>query len=222
MREWPGRPILLSSAVGALILMGTPAQAQSTPSEFATYRYYWFVGLGPSYPEEDIGLLEDGSGSAAFSVGFGHQIVGVLMGEIEFGVMGSEYDVPSSILKDDPTLSNIWLSYSLLGRFSFGRFEPFIGIGAGQGQTDLEVAGEPFEPSELEIADDRSLVVHYRAGFDLALKPKHRLGLEVRRTDCEADLGDLTEGRAQIGGVSAIASYRYTFGQRKSPTTGTP
>jgi len=221
MREWPGRPILLSSAVGALILMGTPAQAEPTPSEFATYRYYWFVGLGPSYPDEDIGLLENASGSAAFSVGFGHRIVGVLMGEIEFGVMGSEYDVPSSILEDDPTLSNIWLSYSLLGRFNFGRFEPFIGIGAGQGQAHLEVVD--FEEEErIEISDDRALVVHYRAGFDLALKPKHRLGLEVRRTDCEADLGDLTGGEAQIGGVFAILSYRYTFGQRKSPTTGTP
>jgi len=222
MREWPGRPILLSSAVAALLLMGTPAHAEPTPSEFATYRYYWFIGLGPSFPDEDIGLLEDGSGSAAFSIGFGHQIVGVLMGEIEFGVMGSEYDVPSSILEDDPTLSNIWLSYSLLGRFNFGRFEPFIGIGAGQGQAHLEVVEDPIEGPKIEIADDRGLVLHYRAGFDLALKPRHRLGLEVRRTDCEADLGDLTGGEAQIGGVAALVSYRYTFGQRKSPTTGTP
>lgn len=204
--------------------MGAPAQADTTPSEYARYRYYWFVGLGTSFPKEEIGLLDHASGSGALSIGFGHQIIGVLMGEIEFGVMGSEYDVPSvpsPILGKNPTLSNVWLSYSLLGRFTFGRFEPFIGIGAGQGQAQLEIVD--FEEEErIEIADDRSLVVHYRAGFDMALKPRHRLGLEVRRTDSEADLGDLTDGEAQIGGVSALVSYRYTCGQRKSPTTGAP
>jgi hypothetical protein len=220
-------PALLSTAVAALVLLGTSARAEQTPSEqtpskFARYRYSFFVGFGPSYPEEDIGLLGSAADATAFMFGFEHQMVSVLMGQIELGLMGREHDVSSSILSDDPTLSLGWFSYSLLTRFNFGRFEPFIGIGAGQGQADLEVAGEPFEPPKLEIAEDRGLLLHYRAGFDVALGAKHRLGAEVRRTDCEVDLGAFSDGKAQIGGVSALLSYRYTFGQRKLSTAGTP
>ncbi|MGH9867932.1 MAG: outer membrane beta-barrel protein [Candidatus Polarisedimenticolia bacterium] len=215
-------PVLVSSAVAALVLSGTASRSEQTPSEFARYRYDAVIGIGPSYPEEDIGLLGNASGGTAFMVGFGHRIVGVLMGEIEFGVTGREHDVSSIFLKDDPTLGLTWLSYSLLARFNVGRFEPFIGIGAGQGQADLEVVTEPFAPPELEIAEDRGLLLNYRAGFDVALGPKHRLGLEVRRTDCEVDLGGFTDGEAQAGGVSALLSYRYTFGKRKLSTAGTP
>ena len=186
------------------------------------YRYYVFVGFGPSHPEEDFGLLGNATDGTAFMLGFGHQIVGVLMGEIELGQMGRDHDVSSSILSDNPTLGLGWFSYSLLARFNCGRFEPFVGIGAGQGQADLEVVGEPFEPPELQLAEDRGLLLHYHAGFDVALGKRHRLGLEVRRTDCEVDLGAFSGGKAQIGGVSALLSYRFTFGQRKLPTAGTP
>ena len=207
----------LASAVAALVFLGTSARAEQTPSQFADYRYYAFVGLGPSYPEEDIGLLGDASDALGFTLGFGHRIVGVLIGEIELGVMGREHDVSSSFLSEDPTLSLAWLSYSLLSRFSLKRWEPFVGIGVGQGQADLEVVTEPFAPPDLEIAEDRGFLLHYRVGLDAALGTKHRLGLEVRRTDCKVDLGGFTGGEAQVGGVSALISYRYTFGQRKVP-----
>jgi opacity protein-like surface antigen len=222
VRRGLSRRIVLSSAVAALVLLGASPQTQQTPSEFETYRYYVFVGFGPSYPEEDIGLLGNARDATAFMIGFGHRMVGVLMGEIELGKMGREHDVSSAILSEDPTLSLGWFSYSLLSRFNIGRFEPFIGIGAGQGQADLEVVGEPFEPPEQEISEDRCFLLHYLAGLDVALAPKHRLGLEVRWTDCKVDLGAITEGEAQIGGVSVLLSYRFAFGHRKQPTADTP
>ena len=201
-----------------LVLAGGSARAGQEPSEYAKYRFSGFIGFGPSYPEEDFGLLGNATGKTALMLGFGHRIAGVLMGEIEFGVMGREHEV--STLTKNPTLELIWLSYSLLSRFNLGRFEPFIGIGAGQGQATLQVVGEPFEPPELDLAEDRGLVVNYRTGFDFALGRRHRLGLEVRKTDCEVDLGAFSGGEAQIGGVSALVFYRYTFGQRKQKGAG--
>ncbi len=221
-QDKPRWPVLLSSDVAVLVLLGTPSHAGQAPSEFARYRYYGFIGFGPSWPEENFGLLGDATGRTAFNLGFGHQIVGVLMGEIEFGIMGREHQVSSPFLSDDPTLSLSWFSYSLLSRFNFGRFEPFVGIGAGQGQADLEVVTEPFAPPDLEIAEDRGLLLLYRAGFDLAAGPKHRFGLDVRWADCEVDLGGFTGGEAQVGGLAALFSYRFTFGNRKLPAATTP
>src|SRR5262245_63262443 len=93
-------------------------------------------------------------------LGFGHQIVSVLMEEIELGEMGRDHDVSPSILSDTPTLSLGWFSYSILSRFNFGRFEPFLGVGAGQGQAYLEVGGAPGDPPQLRPTHSRRPRLH--------------------------------------------------------------
>ncbi len=98
-------------------------------------------------------------------------------------------------------------------RFPVGKVEPFIGVGIGSGQADLtDAPDEPFTPPELEIAEDRGLLLLYRVGIDAPIGPRNRLGVELRKVDFEADLGVYTSGETDVGGNAVLFTYRHLFG----------
>jgi hypothetical protein len=212
------------AAAAILILTSTSwAKAQETAQSVRVpvFRYYWFVNLGPFDAQENMGLLRGASWSGSLAGGFGHRLNRFVSGELELGVAGREHAVAPGVLPveiDDPTLGITWGSYSLVGRLTFGRFEPFAGIGIGSGQADLQVVAqdEPLGSPELEIADDRGLLVLYRVGFDVGVSPRNRIGLELRRMKFEADLGPFTGGSTDIGGTAVLVTYRYLWGERGS------
>ena len=153
--------------------------------------------------------------------GFGHRLGSHVWGEAELGVAGREHTVVPGVLPpgiDDPTLSIAWLSYSIVFRFTAGRFEPFVAFGIGSGQADLEVtADQPFTVPALQIDSDRGLLVQYRVGFDVAISHKNCLGLDLRRIDFDADLGAFTNGETDIGGTAVLLTYRHTWGMESIP-----
>jgi len=200
-----------------MILPGPSWAEDKKPAKPVPYRYYGFVYLGPFDGEENLGLLGGASGQFLLGGGFGHRLGPYVWGEAELGIAGREHNVVPGVLPpgtDDPTLSIAWLSYSIALRFTAGKVEPFVAFGIGSGQADLQVpADQPFAPPELQIDEDKGLLVHYRVGFDVAVGRKGRIGLDLRRIDFDADLGAFTNGETDIGGTAALLTYRHTWGQ---------
>lgn len=208
------------SALTALlvVLPCAAALAQDEAGPTPRYRYAWSFAIGPFEGEEDFGLLEGASGGALITIGFGHRLGRLFHGEAELGFAGREHDTPTLPLLDDPRVTIAWLAYSVAARFPVGRFEPFVAVGIGSGQADVEIGDYiPYEQLPYSLADDRGVLFLYRAGFDVALSPKNRIGLEVRGVDMEADLGAYSGGDADIGGTAVLFTYRRVFSFRVPP-----
>jgi hypothetical protein len=211
-RMWIAAVLAATFFLGALSMAGDPP----TEKNHAPYRYYFFFNLGAFDPEEDLGLLRGASGAFTLNLGIGHRLGRYFLGEVELGVAGRQHDVSPAVLpvEDDLTLMLSWLSYSVAARFPVGRFEPFVAAGIGSGRAEVEfTADDPFEDERLAIEDDRGPLFFYRAGFDAAVSPKNRIGLELRRIDFEADLGAFTEGETDVGGTTILLTWRYLLGR---------
>ena len=200
----------------AMIPSGSSWAEEKTPPKPAPYRYYAYINLGPFDAEENLGLLGNASWQFLMAGGFGHRLGSHLWGEAEFGVAGREHTLVPGVLPpgiDDPTLGFVWLSYSIVLRFTTGKVEPFVAFGIGSGQADLQVTSDqPFTTPGLQIDSDDGLLIHYRAGFDVAVSRKSRLGLDLRKVEFDADLGAFTNGETDIGGTAVLLTYRYTWG----------
>ena len=202
--------------VVAATVSGSFVQADESTKSPETTRphFYWFFNLGPYEVKEDLGLLGSASDGLQLAGGFGHHMSRHFAGELELGVLGRDHEVPSWLSPDtgDMTLAILWFSYSIAARFPVGKFEPFVAVGVGSGQANLNiVADDPLETPMLEVDEDRGILFHYRVGFDAAVgkKKKHRVGMEVRRMVFEADLGVFTGGKTDIGGTGVLFTYRY-------------
>ena len=207
------------AAALTIILAGTCWAADSSRPKPDPHSPYWFVKLGEFDAEQNLGLLEGATEEVAGVFGSGHRLGSKIWGEVEFGLAGRDHSVTPGVLPpgtDDPTLDILWVSYSFVGRFTIGRVDPFLGLGLGVGYAELEdaadIADGPFAPPDLEIGDEFGAIFHFRVGLDIAVTGRSYLGLEWRKTSFDADFGAFTNGSTDIGGTSALLTYKRTWG----------
>lgn len=214
-RSLSDRRLRVAVMITACVAAGSFSSAGESraTAEPVPYRFYGFFNIGTYDAEEDLGLLGSASYEFQLAGGFGHRLNRYFSGELELGVMGREHELPSSLTPDleDPTLSILWLSYSLVARVPVGKFEPFVGLGVGSGQAYLGESDDYPDGPNTDIDEDSGILFFYRIGFDAAVGKRSRLGLELRRMKFEADLGAFTDGETDIGGTGALFTYRRMF-----------
>lgn len=106
---------------------------------------------------------------------------------------------------------------SLIAKYSspLGRYHPFIGCGVGLYDADfaLENYDEPGYFSEYDfttVAEDNSIMGYQLlTGVGINIKGRHKLEVGYRKIFLEADFGQYSGGRINIGGDMIWLGYKF-------------
>lgn len=202
-------PLLLVPAVGA------PATGPA-PDDV-----YWFVSAGDFDPEETAGQLDNEGSSSALTAGVGLRRWEHLALEAEFGAFTARYDrpplptsPPDVTFESRMRVSSAGLIGNAKTLYEFARATVYAGAGLGIFSAAAELEGTLFGFDAERIEDDTGFGYQLIAGGAFALGERSHFGIEYRRLELEADFGQLSAGKTDIGGDYVGLTFRRTFGAK--------
>jgi hypothetical protein len=155
---------------------------------------------------------EAGAG-AGLGVGLDQRFGPHLIGTLELGLSGMDYDVPVDLgpfADDEVDVSTLWVGYLLKGALPTKHVELSLGAGPVLGFSKASVRSEIllFFSGTVAEAEDHCLGFQGVAGLDFRVGERRRLGFEYRRLKLDVDFGELSGGSLNVGGDAFLIVYR--------------
>jgi opacity protein-like surface antigen len=207
---------LLTLAFLALVgsVTAEPLGKQKYPSRSKSY----ISGFAGAMNGDDADELGDADFGIGFGVGGGHRRSPNLALEVDVVFDVREYDVPEGTPNpllgsvDDLELRSSSALFSVKGIYPLSRFEPYVGAGVGLNYSELELTGSLLGiPGSFDKENDFTVAFQFVLGADFVISEKSNFGFEFRNIEVEADYGELSGGRVDIGGGLLSLVYRYHF-----------
>lgn len=178
---------------------------------------YWYISAGDFDGEETTGQLENEGRSFGFVAGIGVRPWQYFALEAEFAGYTAKYNSPPLPVSPGVSIDSRMrvTSAGVVGNakafYEFGRATVYAGAGLGIFGAQAELTGTLFGFTADRTEEDTEIGYQLIAGGDVAIAERSRLGIEYRRLYLEADFGDLSRGKADIGGDYFALTFRQRF-----------
>lgn len=203
----------------ALILSATLASLASAEDEPARSRpELRLFGYGGSLQAAEGGrALKDGGAGVVLGFGLDRSFNRGLVGSLDMTLGAVDYDLPVDLgpfASDEVDLTTLWIGYIVKGVLHAGRAELYAGAGPGLGFSEATVPSTflLFFSGTAAEENDWGIGLQAVAGLDFPIGKHSRLGFEYRRLEIEADFGELTGGKVDVGGDAFVLAYKRKVG----------
>lgn len=182
---------------------------------------YWYISVGDFDGEETTGQLENEGSSGGLALGIGVRPWQHVALEAEFAGFSARYDTPPLAPSPGVVFDRRMrvTSGGFIGNakalFAFSRATAYAGVGLGIFGAEARVTGTVFGFDADRMEDDSEIGYQLIAGGDVAITARSRVGVEYRRLYLEADFGELSRGKTDIGGDYLAVTFRQVFGSGK-------
>lgn len=196
----------------AVLLTGVAAIAQAGQNA----GWYGGIGAGQFEPKDSPGRLTHGEGEGALMLDLGYRKSRYLRFELDAPFTEQDVDTPAGVsagifstVRPRSDLSTVGVGGVVKFGYPYGRIEPYAGVGAGIYFSQLTVSGTLLGASATHEEEDTNLGEQLLAGLDIHMTDHWSVGAEFRRVYLKANFGELTNGKADIGGGTVLLTLRW-------------
>lgn len=178
---------------------------------------YWYISAGDFKADETPAQLENEGSSFGLSVGAGLRPWRYVALEGEIAMLTAKYDAPPLSVSPGGSIDARMrvTSAGLVGNakifYDFARGRVYAGAGLGVFGAEAEITGTVFGFPAVRVEDDTVMGYRLLVGGDLAVARSSYIGFEYRRHYLEADFGELSQGKVDIGGDYLGVNFRQAF-----------
>ena len=180
---------------------------------------YFYIGdnIGGSNSNKLDSVNYKGGGPPEWGFGIGRYLNEFVSIEGTFEYWGERYKRKNSAVipgteNNVIQAGGLGLSISAVYNYHLKDFHGYLGAGAGYFLTGILVTkpGSGLLTEEGAPSDKLLPGFHVMIGGDYRIKENHKLGLEIKHRILEADFGEYTNGKVDVGGICLLLIYRHS------------
>jgi hypothetical protein len=198
------------------IVLNAPSLVRAEEPTPSTGTSQWSVLVGVFDPKEVSGPMASEIGSGMLAAAAGFRISEHLRFEVDLAAYGRRYDtlpsMPAFLTSTDSTfnVNSAGISAMVKAPLPAGGVNWYVAGGLGLFTTTAVVTGSTAGVSGSFQVIDRGVGAQVALGGDVDINKYISLGLELRALGLKADLGPISQGKADVGGgVLALAVRGY-------------
>jgi len=207
----------LSFVVALYSIATLASEAEYSRNDLSTS--YGYLYLGDNARDLNSSKLESvdyrGSGPLEWGIGIGQYLTSSISVEGAFEYWGERYNrLGGAILPGTKNnviqIGGVGLSVSALYNYTSNPFHSYVGVGLGYFHTGVLIT-VPTSGLLTDISAPSNQLLpeqHAVIGINYRISDGHKLGLEIRHRNIDANFGVYTNGEVNAGGTYILLMYR--------------